>query len=67
MRAVDIYGSDPKVILAGLADGAKHAKCPDCRDVMQRAHTLLQQLLADDDARRRCHDRNRSTNGRRTP
>jgi len=47
--AVSLYGDDPSVILAGLTDGAQHATCESCRDVMRRAHDLIEQLLLGSD------------------
>lgn len=41
IQAVDVYGDDTDVILCGLLDGAQHATCKSCRDVMQRAYALI--------------------------
>ena len=34
-------------ILAGLLDGAGHASCESCRDVMRQAHALIGRLTAE--------------------
>lgn len=43
--ATQLYSEDPRVIMAGLRDGATHAPCVSCQRVMRSAAQLIDKLL----------------------